>query len=348
MAGVMAIYLQRSCAMRVLCLCLLSVCAAWPQFRTTGSLVVAPTTVRDGKGRLVDGLDASDLILYDNNVMRPIQADISTYPISLVVAVESSDSSKAILDKLGSSGILFAQLLAADQGETALVQFSDKDKVTQLVDFTSDPDDLTHELQRMRPDGDGAAVLDGLAKALDMLAHRKPGRRLIVLMISESRDRSSAAKLPEVVRTVQRLNAAVYWLTFSTTLAQYTDRKVRTVGDEEDANRKGIDPKKDATPLPADAPPFNLLGPFTALAHLTKPNLAEIFGGLTGGQARDFLTKSALESSIHAVGEEIHRQYILTFAPPPGPAGLFHAIRVEVKDHKDWKATTRQGYWAMQ
>jgi VWFA-related protein len=332
--------------MRVAVLCLLSACTAWPQFRSTGQLVVAPTTVKDGKGRPVDGLDPSDLILYDNNVLRPIQADFAVYPISLVVAVESSEDSKAVLDKLGSSGILFSQLLAADQGETALISFSDH--VTQIVDFTSDPDDLTHELKRLRPDGGGAAALDGLMKALDMLAQRKPGRRPIVLMIAENRDRSSVTKLPEVVRRVQQLNAAVYWLTYSTTWTRYIDRRVTTYGDIEDPNEKGKDKEHDETPVPGDSPPMNLLAPFTALAHLTKPNLAELFTRVTGAQQIAFLTKGALESAIHDIGEEIHLQYILTFPPAAGKPGLFHTIRVQVRNRPDLKVKTREGYWSIE
>src|ERR1035441_6831075 len=111
--------------MRLAALCLLSVCAAWPQFRSTVQLVVAPVTITDSKGNFVDGLDASDLILYDNNVQQHTQVDSEIYPISLVVAVETGKNAGPILDKLGSSGILFSQLLAADQGETALLTFSD-------------------------------------------------------------------------------------------------------------------------------------------------------------------------------------------------------------------------------
>jgi hypothetical protein len=177
--------------MRAAVLCLLSACAAYPQFRGTGQLVVAPTIITESKGHIVDSLDPADLILYDNNVPRPIQTDYAFFPISLVVAVETSQASKGVLDKLGSSGILFTQLMAGDKGETALISFSDD--VKQIVDFTSDPDDLAHELKRMRPSGSGAAALDGLATALDMLSHRKAGRRLIVLMIAESRDRASQA-----------------------------------------------------------------------------------------------------------------------------------------------------------
>ena len=332
--------------MRVFALCLLSALTAWPQFRSTVPLVVAPTTITDRKGRMVDGLDTSCLVLYDNNVVRPIQSDVSMYPISLVVAVDAGEDSQAILGKLGNSGILFSQLMAADQGETALIAFGDK--VTELVDFTSNPDDLTHVLKRIRTQGGGAAVLDGLSTALTMLSHRQPGRRRIVLMISESRDRSSDAKLPEVVLQAQRLNAAIYWLTYSTTFSRYTDRKVKTIGDIEDPSQKGIDKKRDATPVPADTPDMSLLAPFIALAHLTSPNLANLFTRLTGTPSLNFLTKSGLEDAIHAIGEEVHRQYILTFEPAPGAAGLFHTIRVEVKNRPDLKAKTREGYWAVE
>ena len=332
--------------MRALLVCLLSAGAAWPQFRGSGQLVVAPTTVRDSKGRMIDGLERSDLILYDNNVLRPIQTDMASYPISLVVAVESNANSRPVLDKLGSSGILFAQLLAADQGETALLTFSDT--VTKLVDFTSDPDDLTHELRRLKPDGGGAAVLDGLSRALDLLSHRKPGRRLLVLMISESRDRGSAIKLPEVVQRAQQLNVGIYWLSYSTTWTRYTDRRIATYGDIEDPKLKGRDPKKDETPIPTDSPPMSLLAPFTELAHLTKPNVAELFTRLTGAQDTAFLTRGALESAIHDIGDEIHREYILTFVPAPGVPGEFHPIRVEVKDRPDLKVKTRAGYWSVQ
>ena len=332
--------------MRAVPLLLLSACAAWPQFRGTGQLVVAPTTITDSKGRMVDGLDPADLILYDNNVLRPIQADLAAYPISLVVAVESGENSKAVLDKLGGSGILFAQLLAADQGETALISFSDH--VTRLVEFTSDPDDLTQRLKRMRPDGNGDAALDALMTALDMLAHRRPGRRPIVLIVAESRDRSSKFKLPEVVRRVQQLNAGIYWLTYSTTWTRYTDRRVTTNADIEDPKDVGKDKKKDETPVPTDSPPMDLLAPFKELAHLTRPDVADLFTRLTGGRQIAFLTKGALESAIHDIGDEIHRQYIVTFQPAAGEPGAFHTLRVEVKDRPDLTVRTRQGYWKIQ
>ena len=165
------------------------------QFKSTVPLVVAPTTVTDSKGRFVDGLTADNLILYDDNVPQKIQMDWTTYPIDLVVAVQTSANSGAVIDKLGGSGILFSQLLAADAGETALISFSDEVQVHQ--DFTGNPDSLSHSLRMLRMEGDKAHMLDAMHQALLMLEHRPPARRRIILMIAERRDRSSQMNFPK-------------------------------------------------------------------------------------------------------------------------------------------------------
>src|SRR3982751_802617 len=137
-----------SLPMRLAALIAILSCAGRAQFKSTVPLVVAPTTVTDSKGHYVDGLTPADLILYDNNVPQTIQMDWMTFPIDLIVAVETSSNSGAVVDKLGGSGILLAQLLAADAGETAVISFSDEVKVRQ--GFTADPDLVTHALGMLR------------------------------------------------------------------------------------------------------------------------------------------------------------------------------------------------------
>src|ERR1041384_3178562 len=101
--------------MRVILLFGLAASCGWAQFRSTVPLVVAPTTVTDAKGPLVDGIEPADLVLYDHNVPQAIQVDPEIYPISLVVAVQASLNAIPVLDKLGGSGILFSQLLAGEE-----------------------------------------------------------------------------------------------------------------------------------------------------------------------------------------------------------------------------------------
>jgi VWFA-related protein len=327
---------------------------AFAQFKSSVPLVLAPTTVTDSKGSYVDGLQAEDLILYDNNVPQAIQLSWTANPISLVVAVQTSANSGAVIDKLGGSGILFAQLVAADAGETAVLTFSDEVKVHQP--FTADPDAVTHALRMLRMEGNSARTLDALVEALRMLSERPASRRRIVLMIGEKRDRDSMAGLPDVVAMAQRLNAAVYWLTFSPFLEPFTVKPKTKEDLKPEAERIKMPkcawcPGPDNTPVPFDAGPGNPIYAIGELARLAKPDLPAIFSRATGGRTLGFVKKSALESTIQTIGAEIHQQYIVSFEPKNGDApqnpGAFHSIRVVVKGRGDLRVRTRAGYWAL-
>lgn len=176
--------------MRVAAILLLLAHTVAAQFKSTVPLVVAPTSVRDKKGHPIDGLNEGDLVLYDNNVPQAIHLDSAFNPISLVVAVQASSNSAAVLDKLGHSGSLFSQLLAGDAGETAVVSFSDHVQLSQ--DFTTDSEVLARAMQSLRVQGDGAAALEAVMHALRMLSHRNAGARRIVLVIAEKRDRRAS------------------------------------------------------------------------------------------------------------------------------------------------------------
>ena len=338
--------------MRVTALALLLAYAGSAQFRSTVPLVVAPTTVTDAKGRYVDGLMPGDLLLTDNSVPQKIQMDWTAYPISLVVAVQASANSGAVLDKLGGSGILFTQLLAADRGETAVLSFSDQVKVHQP--FTSEPDPVIHALRMLRKEGDGAHTLDALQAALRMLEMRPPARRRIILMIAEKRDRGSQAKLPEVMAEAQRQNVAVYWLTYSPLLQPFTVRPKTAEDLKPEAERIKMRqcaacPAPDDTPVPPDLGPGGYIYAIQELFRLQKPDLSDLFSRTTGGRTLNFLKKNALEQAVQLVGEEVHRQYILSFQPTSDSApGAYHTIHVAVKNRPDLRVRTRDGYWAVQ
>ena len=285
-------------------------------------------------------------MLYDNNVRQTVHLDSDIDPIAVVVAIENGHTAQPVLDKLGNSGILLSQLVAGDAGETAVLSFSDQ--VREVQTFTNNPDAITRALRRLRGQNEGACSLEALAYALQMLNTRPPNERRIVLLVAESRARGSHLPLPEVVKEVQRQNALVYWLTFSTTFMPYTDRP-KTVGDRKQEEDRGKFPSEDAKLAPPDMQPMGgLLAPFFALAHLAQPNLADLFSLTTGGRTVNFLVKRSLEQAIQRIGEEVHRQYIVSYQPPAGEPGEFHSIRVEVRGHPELNAKTRAGYWGVQ
>lgn len=338
--------------MRVIAAMLLLVCPLAGQFRTTVPLVVVPATVTDEKGRLVD-VDEKDLILYDNNVPQTAHVDTVIDPISLVVVVQASTNALAVLDKLGGSGILFSALLAGERGETAILSFSNEVKLVQ--DFTSDADALKKGLKGLRVRGDAGVILDGLSQALRLLAARGNGRRRVILCIAERRDRGSQTKLAELMADRELQNTSIYWLTYSTLLVPFTNRP-KTVWDrmsDEEKNkpsrlgRKTAYPDEEALALDPVAP-GSLINLFVELARRASVDAADLLSRVTGGRVFSFLKRSGLEDAVHAVGDEVHRQYILSFQPTPDTAGLFHPIRAVVKGRPDLRVRTREGYWSVQ
>ena len=323
--------------MRAALLILLVILPVAAQFRTTTTLVIAPTTITDSSGKYVDGLRPEHLILYDNNVPQPIQVEEAYNPLSLIVAIQTSSNSSANLDKLGNSGILFTHLVAGDRGHTSILAFSDTTRI--LADFTSNPDRLASQLRGLHPQGNGAIAIDAVMEALTTLSKRPPVHRRVLLVIGEARDRSSKLSLEAVSQAAQRQNVLIYWLTYSPFLSEFTARQ-KTV--------KSMDPKKDGEPIPRDAAPGNLLSVFSELGHQTKSDAAAELTRVTGGRVIHYLKKDALEEAIQSIGGEIHRQYLVSFQPSPAPAGQYHAIRIAVKSRPELTARTRAGYWTVQ
>lgn len=94
--------------------------------RTTVPLVVVPASVTDRAGHSIDGLTAADFVVLDDGHARTVHVDTSDdalAPVSLVVAVESSDLSCAALAKIRKVGAMIPEAVVGDGGEAAIITF---------------------------------------------------------------------------------------------------------------------------------------------------------------------------------------------------------------------------------
>jgi VWFA-related protein len=328
---------------------------AFGQFRSMVPLVVAPTAVTNSAGRPIVGLDESDFVLYDNNVRQKIHMDDVFRPVSLVVVIQTSANSDAVVSKLGGSGILLTDLVAAEGGESAIVSAGDEVKLA--ADFTSDSDRIAKALRGLRARGEHPQLLAGIAEALKMIAARGNSRRGLILVVGERFDRSGTDHLPALLRNPLLQSTTIYWLTYSPFLTAFTAKPKRlwdTMTDEQKNDPKRMQgaikyPWPEETVLvPPDWPSGSLFNIFTELSRRAGTDLAETLSQATGGNVGSFLKQSGLETAIHAVADQVHTQYMITFSPKPDAPGVFHSLRVEIASRPDAKVDTRSGYWSVE
>lgn len=314
-----------------LCLCVFTAWSLSAQdvtIRTRTNLVVAPTTVTDARNQIVDGLTESDFILLDNGKPQAIRmdtSDIALTPISIVVVVNTGSLSGPALAKIRKVGSIIQPLITGDKGEAAVVRFAHDVHVVQ--EFTSDADRIVNAFSTLKPRGGEGRSLDAVKSAIEMLRDRGGNRRKIVILVSESKDRGSESKLPEVLQLAQQANVTVYPVTFSVHSQMWTGKPA------------------DAQPVALQMNIFFLVG---ELVRLGQTNTTRELARFTGGRQISFFTLRALELDLSRIGEELHSQYLLSFTPQRVEGDdAFHAIEVKVKGRPELTVVTRPGYWPL-
>ncbi len=152
-----------------------------PILRVPVRLVVAPTSVTDHSGKFINGLTASDFLLYDNDVPQQVHEDGDFLPISLAIAIQTNLKKQAV-ERVHELGPLLGALVVGVGGEAAIFSFDTKLEVRQ--DFTPDLGRLTHALRRIEFSPGSNHVIDATLEAMRLLDRRPEVRRRILLLIS--------------------------------------------------------------------------------------------------------------------------------------------------------------------
>ncbi len=345
-------------ALRFLALALLAALAAGPQeqqqptFRTGVLVVVAPTLVTDGDGSFVHGLERQHFMLFDNGKPQDIKVDVSFIPISLVVAIQANSAVEAVLPRVRKIGTLLHHLVAGEHGEVAILAFDHRVQLKQ--EFTSDTDKIQQALQKITPGGQNSAMVDAVLGGIRMLRRRPESRRRVLLLISETRDRGSEAGKREVLDVAQFANVSVYSLNINRLITTLTARAEPPRPDHVPFTARPVPAGVPQTPHAAAQVSGNATNSanfvpvfveiFKAVKYIFVDNPVELFTKWTGGTEHAFITQNDLEAAVRRIGEELHSQYILSYAPNNQNEGGFHEIVVQVS-RPGLRIVTRPGYW---
>lgn len=297
-----------------------------PIFKASASVVLVPTLVQRTSGEILYGLNGKDFILEDNGVPQKVfvDEDMDVAPIALVVAIEQGRSSAIQFDKMARLGPLLDLFLGDGHSKAALVGF---DSVPHLLkDFTRDQDSISNDLQNLNQGDGGAAILDTVGYAVELLETVPKNYRRVILLISESRDHGSRyVQPPELVKRIGRSDVLVLSLTYSASKAEFLH----------DLKSSG-----------SAGPAMNLLSPLLMTVQAMRKNVPREIALMSGGEYAPFTRERAFEERIDAVAKHARNRYLLSFHPTDSTPGL-HRISVRLTEDYDAKLIARTSYWAV-
>jgi VWFA-related protein len=331
--------------------------AQQPRFVGEVKEVIAPVTVTDRDGNLVNGLQPYQFHLTDNGKDQDIHVDVSYEPISLVVAVQANASVEAILPQVRKIPELLSQFIVGDQGKAAVLAFDHR--INVLQPFTSDSTKIDEAVKKIHAGSYTSRMVDAIGESVRLLSHEPKNRRRIVLLISETRDLGSEGKKREVLFSAEINNVEVYAVDMSRFVEVLSGKPKPPRPDPMPVTgRQGTLPANvPATPTTV-AQTFGQNGGRAEFLPLFKEilkdvkdifvdNPVELMTKGTGGKEYSFMNQRGLETALSDIGRELHSQYMITYTPNNGNEAGFHEIEVSVavSGIKGIKARTRPGYW---
>jgi VWFA-related protein len=293
--------------------------------RTTTNEVLVPTLVEKDHGQVVYGLKATDFELLDNGVPQKlrVQEEMDTAPVALVVAVEQGRMGALEFDKVARLGPLLDLFLGDGVSQAALVGF---DSAPQLVrDFTRNEDDLNSDLRHFQPGDGGAAILDTVGYAVDLLQTQPKEYRRVLLLVSEERDHGS--KHVDAEKLVERIGLSDV-LVLSMT---YSPSRAELIHDTKDSG---------------DNRTMNLMSSLLMVTQAIKKNVAKQIALMSGGEYAPFTGDKGFEGHIAEAASHARNRYLLSFHPTDPTPGL-HTIRVKLTQDYGARVVARANYWAI-
>ena len=315
-------------------------------------LVTTPVTVFDTSGNFVYDLEKDEFKIYDNGELQDVkQFDSEMRRLSLVIVVETNDTTQPFLESVHPLGSLFSDAVMGPQGEVAVLTYSDH--VDKVLDFTSNGDKLDTVLRGLHGRGGGMHLDDALAMALSMLDHRPKEDRKVAIIFSDGYNLGSQMKRSEIVQRAMNSNITLYGLGFSPVRGLWEkpakdpapDLVAESVGRPMGPNQAPTPTNQVATWDTADIPIMSILLGLgeEAKKPLFKSSL-QYFARYSGGTYFQKWGKDTVQEALNHIATEIHSQYELAYSPSNATQVGFHKIEVDVR-RPGTKVRARAGWF---
>ena len=176
-------------------------------FKVDVKLVNVFVSVQDQNGAPVASLKKDDFQLFEDDHQEKIAlfSRESELPLSIVLGIDASLSTRKDLKLELESARRFARSIVRPQDGLALFEFSEV--VNEILPFTSDLRKIDQGVQQIKT-GSATALYDAIYLGADALEKRR-GRKVMVL-ITDGGDTMSKTDYKEAVRAAQEAEAIIY------------------------------------------------------------------------------------------------------------------------------------------
>jgi Ca-activated chloride channel homolog len=285
-----------------------------PTFKSGARTVAVYATIQDRDGRLVPDLTREQFEIRDNGKSQPITVfSNEIQPISVVMMLDRSGSMRGNFGLVQAAGEAFVRkLLPTDKARIG--SFADKVEM-HPEGFTSDQAELIGIL-RTKLQAEGPTPLWNAVDAAIQELKAQDGRR-VVLVFSDGADNPANFKFNnksfmDIMRRAQEADVMVYAV--------------------------GLESAQRPT-LGGGGGGFGGFGQ----SNRPDPGLAAI-ADETGGGYFELRRAEDLAATFARVADELHRQYLIGFAPPQLD-GKMHKLQVRV-NRPGAKVRARKEYFA--
>ena len=328
------------------------------------TLVLVPALVRNKAHELIFTLKADDFVLTDDGVSQKLRLEEDTggEPLALVVVLEGGGAAVDELGKFGALSSMLDVVVGDVPHKVAVVGFDSSPVLVQ--DFTPNNAVAERAIQALIDDNNGdkgAAILDSIGFAVDLLRKQPKDYRRAILLVSETNDHGSKLKLDDALREISDTNTVIYSIGFSSGKDELKGNSVKALGSatpgpthgcmSRDPNDPNVDLTKSAAAQAYGC--LELLAPPLALARAAaiavfdglQKNIPETVARLTGGEYFKLGSEKNLERDLQTISNHIPNRYVLSFQPLSPHAG-FHAIELRAPGYVGLTVEARNGYWA--
>jgi len=275
-------------------------------FRSTTSSVTVPVSVKRGNN-VVANLVAADFVLTDNGVAQKVDAvSIEAVPIDVTLFLDTSGSTAGKLDEMQHDVQAIVQLLR--QGDRFRL-LTIGDSVYPSVPWVSAGTRVDVSFTAV-----GGISLIHDALMLGLLHRPEPGRRHLVVGMTDRQDCGSVIPASMLLETAGRSEAVMHLVDYSGGGGP-SNYRVRSCTPR--ARRDGVAMIEEA---------------------------AMRTGGVLHKQSRWFRASSVVKA-FKSIFDEFRQSYVLRYSPTNSSARGWHAIVVTVPKVKDPTIHARQGYY---